>query len=102
MHNVAPTDRHAQSGSPNRVQIPSTTGLEDTASMFIAPLFGCRHCGQLLAVAQATREVSAPVTPFVALTPPLSSGSERPKVSFSLRPVDTRYVPKTSSHRKTT
>src|SRR6266478_7958851 len=78
MHNVTPTDRHAQSGSPKRVQIPSTTGLEDTVSMFITPPFRCRHCGQLLGHAQATRDVSTPVTPFVALTPVLSSDTGRP------------------------
>jgi len=96
MHNVTPTDRDAQSGSPNRVQIPSTTGLEDTASMFIAPLFRCRHCGQLLAVAQATRDVSTPVTPFVALTPVLSSGTGGQKVSFSVQPVANTYFPQKS------
>src|SRR5712664_366964 len=97
MHNVTPTDRHAQSGSPNRVQIPSTTGLEDTASMFIAPLFRCRHCGQLLAVAQATRDVSTPVTPFVALTPVLSSDTGRPKVSFYVQPVANTHFPLTAN-----
>jgi hypothetical protein len=86
MHNVTPTDRHAQSGSPNRVPIPSTTGLEETVSMFITPPFRWRHCGQLLGVAQATRDVSTPVTLFVAFTP-WSSYTGRPKVSFYVQPV---------------
>jgi hypothetical protein len=87
MHNVTPTDRHAQSGSPNRVPIPCTAGLEDTVSIFITPAFRCRHCGQLLGVAQATRDASTPVTLFVALTPVRSSDTGRPKVSFYLQPM---------------
>ncbi len=97
MHNVTPTDRHAQSGSPKRVQIPSTTGLEDTVSMFITPPFRCRHCGQLLGVAQATRDVSTAVTPFVALIPVLSSDTGRPKVSFYVQPVaNTQIAPRST------
>jgi len=47
--------------------------------MLITPPFKCRHFGQLLGVAQATRDASPPVTLFVAVTPMLSSDTGRLK-----------------------